>query len=148
MESTLSGVSRSYRVDFNSDNPLNPFARLRAQFQQVRARLDQEQHGERPLKYYLALKVDFFKSSDCSTVTNPPPVFLTETAKLLAGTNIDRQLEILLQSLLHQIDSYEGDGSGWVLLSLVSLQLDLIEFIPLRASSFIPTPPEIAKRGG
>ena len=73
-------------------------------------------------------------------MTNPPVVFSSETAILLAATDINKQLDILYQQLCHQMDTYESQGSSWVLLRLVSLQLNVIEYDPLRASSYIEVP--------
>ena len=64
----------------------------------------------------------------------------------LAATNIENVLNMLYESLLYQIDDFETRDSGWSLLALVTLELNIIEFVPLRGSSYIETPEELAKR--
>ena len=147
VESTLAHVARSFMLNFNRHNQLEIFARLRAAlFNQIYERLQRLQQLGRPVKFQLKLRADFFSISTPSKITAEPPFFLSEMVVLLASTNILEVLDILYPAFLHQLDNYEGRDSGWALLSLVSLQLDIIKFIPLRGSSWFATEDEIEKR--
>ena len=46
-------------------------------------------------------------------------------------TDVQEIIEIFYSNLLHQVDMYERAGSGWVLLNLVYLDLNILEFDPL-----------------
>ena len=47
-----------------------------------------------------------------------------------------------------QIEDYTENGSGWCLLNLVSLDIGVISYNPLNASSYIPLPKSIASKKG
>ena len=86
----------------------------------------QHEQALHPIKYYGTLPSQCFKGIDATIVPDPPVVFSSETAILLAATDIIDQLDTLYQQLCNQIDAYESQGSGWVLLRLISLQLNVI----------------------
>eukprot|EP00494_Astrolonche_serrata_P015701 UN15853 len=92
--------------------------------------------------------MDFFKPAEPSTITNPSIVFNTEAMAILAATNIEDLLNVSFQQLLNQIDNFERQGSGWVLYQLHTLQVNMIEYDPLRASSYIELPKELKSRKG
>ena len=109
IESALNRIARAYRLDFNS-NQLDLLKRLRDAMQHVQKYLQHEQ-ALHPFKYYLTLATQFFKAVDVTIVTDPPVVFSSETAILLAATDISEQLDIVYQQRCHQIGTYESQGS-------------------------------------
>ena len=49
---------------------------------------------------------------------------------------------------MQQLDSYQTNGSGWVIHNLIYLDLHIAEFDPLRASSYLSMPKDLLSRGG
>ena len=84
-------------------------------------------------KYFISLKVVFFKATNPGIITDPPPVFNTEPFILLPATDLNEQLEVAYTNLMQQIDSYEKEGSGWVLHHIKALDLNTVLYDPLNA---------------
>ena len=60
----------------------------------------QHQHEQalHPIKYYLTLTTQFFKTVDVTIATDPPVVFSSQTAILLAATDIIEQVDTLYRA--------------------------------------------------
>ena len=73
-------------------------------------------------------------------------VFNSETCSLLPTTDIKEQIEINYLNIEQQITDYVNQGSGWVLLRLDSINLNIIRYDPLKASSYIDLPINIKNK--
>jgi hypothetical protein len=95
-------------------------------------------------KVSLSLHLLFHLSVDPSYLTDPPVVITTSPVeKLEGGMEVNDILENFYTKLLDLIEQYELCGSGWVLNKLLRLDLHVLRFDPLRASTHIPLPKEI-----
>jgi hypothetical protein len=79
-------------------------------------------------------------SIDTTFITDPPVVLNTKPFRVLPDGDIDKILRHLHTDLLSTIDEYEMQGSGWILDELLRLQLTLLSYEPLRASTYVPLP--------
>ena len=107
--------------------------RLQSALKQVFQRLTLEKENNKPCKIYVSLQANFYRSSNPSEITEPPPSFNTEPIVIITATDVQEVIEILYSNLLNQIDGYEHAGSGWILLNLVHLDLNIVIFDPLNA---------------
>jgi len=64
--------------------------------------------------------------------------FLTEPVSSISGDPLELQLQVALRRLMHQVDDYEKNGSGWVLDHFVTLDVHMLNYNPLRAGAHIP----------
>ena len=135
-ETALNNIFKSHRLRFDA-NPLNLIDRLQNALRQAHDVIVDEQESNRPRKVYMSLQVHFHKAVNPDAVTFPAPTFNTEPVVILAATDIQEVVEMFFANLFKQIDNYEKSGSGWVLHSLVALDLNLLRYKPLRASSYI-----------
>ena len=78
--------------------------------------------------------------------TDPPVVLNTEPVEILESTNITETLDSIYDMLINMVEEFEIRGSGWVLDQLLRLDLHVLEFVPLRASTYLPLPKEIADK--
>ena len=123
-----------YRLPFGNSQD-NLLERLQSALQQVSTRMTLEKEGNKNSKMYVSLHVNFYKASSPDEITNPPPCFNTEPVIILPSTdNVQNIVKVFYDNLLHQVDRYEKGGSGWVLLNLVNLDLNIAEFDPMRAN--------------
>ena len=60
--------------------------------------------------------------------------------------DIDVLLDAIFEDLQKRIETFEAKGSGWVLHKFLKLVLHVDHLVPLRASSYIPTPVYIANK--
>jgi hypothetical protein len=96
-------------------------------------------------KVSLSLHLLFHLSVDPSYLTDPPVVLTTSPVeKLEGGLDVNDILERFYTVLLDSIEQYELCGSGWVLNKLLRLDLHAVNYDPLRASTYMPLPEEIA----
>jgi hypothetical protein len=99
---------------------------------------------DKPLiKIYMTLYANFHQSTDPSFMTDPSVVLNTEPEEILAATDINKVLDTFYSFLVDSIDAYELQGSGWVLDQLLRLDLHVLKYDPLRASTYLPLPREI-----
>ena len=76
-------------------------------------------------KWYVALKVVFRKTSDSRVITDPPVCFRTDPRVGLISTDYQINLLHAYNDVIEQIDTYERNGSGWVLDHLVELDINI-----------------------
>ena len=69
-------------------------------------------------------------------LTNPPAVLI----KVYESSDIQEALKSIYENLASTIEVFQQRGSGWVLDKLLALDLHLLEFDPLRTTSYILLP--------
>ena len=123
-QSVLDGVVRTERILFSSDQR-NLMHRLSEAFNKVADRLEIEKETIPQLKVYISLSLNFFKAALPSIITDPPPVFNTDPVRFLTSSDTKNIVNHFKENIQQQIDNYESNGSGWVLHSLVTMDLHL-----------------------
>jgi len=142
--SALKSVAKTYELEFatSEDDMLDRFQQsLVAVYHHLKA-----MRHEANFKYYISLKCSFYKPVEPDVVTDPPVVFNSETIKLLPSSDIREEIEVVYLNIIHQIETFQENGSGWSLKNLISLQLNMIKYDPMKASSFIELPKDIKKK--
>ena len=59
--------------------------------------------------------------------------------------DIDRNLAEMMREIFDHSQEFEAQGSGWTLDEVTLLQLHVVKYKPLAASSYIPTPKDLAR---
>ena len=77
-------------------------------------------------KWYLTLELTFRQTVDPSVVTDPP-VYLHSQPVLLYFGDLLTNLQKAMKYLVWKIDSYEQEGSGWVLDRLITLVVSVLK---------------------
>ena len=95
------------------------------------------------LKIIVALHITFHQATDPTFLSEPPLVFKSSPLEILAATDIDEVLQIIMEQLLKKIDDFEQCGSGWLLHELSCLELHTYVYDPLRASTYMPLPDDL-----
>ena len=85
-------------------------------------------------KIYVTLQTQLCKSSNPDIVTEPPVSFATEPVAILLTTNLKDVIDVFYNDLIQQIDLFERNGSGWILKSLVCLDLNMAKYNPLNVN--------------
>ena len=106
--------------------------------------IQQEQAEKGAIKFYLSLYANFHLSVDNSFKTDPPAVLPTEPVEVLESTYLNDTLDSLYDMLIAAIDKFEYRGSGWILDKLLKLDLHVLQYSPLHASTYMPLPNEIS----
>ena len=53
-----------------------------------------------------------------------------ETSLILMGTNYERELSKALEEMIEKIDTFERNGSGWVVDKFLQLDLNIVTYTP------------------
>ena len=88
----------------------------------------------------MSLHANFYLGSDETFITNAPAVLNTQAAEIYESSEVDEILNNTNENLVSSIEDFQHRGSGWVLDRLLKLDLHILEFNPLRATSYIPLP--------
>ena len=85
------------------------------------------QHG---IKWYFALTLTFRKAAFLDVITDPPVVLHTEPKMGLMGTNYEQELSKALEEMMEKIDTFERNGSGWIVDKFLQLDLNIATYTP------------------
>ena len=141
IQTAHAGNFRLYRRSLNCDR--NVYENLRnVILHDVRGVLRQQHQN---VKYYVTGKFIFEKPHRPGVFTDPP-IFLSSDP--IATTNsqpIDQILENVYSELVEQIETFQRNGSGWVLREVVDIDLRVLTYDPTRASSYLKLPEKLHK---
>ena len=69
-----------------------------------------------------------------------------KTQSILIRDDITDFLQTLKEQIIERIETFETRGSGWVLVKINNIVLNLSEYIPINGASYIATPPELVAK--
>ncbi|KAB0792615.1 hypothetical protein PPYR_11269 [Photinus pyralis] len=72
--------------------------------------------------------------------------FQTKYAITTLGTNLEEYVEQVVEILSRKESEFQGRDSGWVLVDLLYLECNFLQFNPIKASSYIDLPPSLKRR--
>ena len=131
----MHGSNETYRLKLHEHSE-NQVAQLRtALLVNARELLD---GIKRNIKWQASLRTVFAKATNPNIITKPAMFFITEAVSSTSSDPLELQLQIALRNLMHQVDGYEKNGSGWVLDHFVTLDVRILKYDPLRAVAHIP----------
>ena len=132
-KSALNKTLQVFRLAFksNGENLLN---RLQSALMKVSECVKIEVLKRDSQKIYVTLQAKLCKSSNPDIVTEPPVSFATEPVAILLTTNLKDVIDVFYNDLIRQIDLFERNGSGWILKSLIYLDLNMAKYNPLNAN--------------
>ena len=140
VENSLNGAAQTYRLPFTSTghgayvNELNTAVLFDAHHQIEQLSRDQN------VKWYLTLAVVFHRAVRPDILTDPPIFFRTEAVASTSSNPLDLQLKVALRRLWQEIDTYEENGSGWVIDHRIQLDIHVVAYDPLRANQHFKLP--------
>ena len=100
-----------------------------------------QQIKNKQFKVYIEVGIDISNNG----VTKPGSINIS-TQSILIKDDINEFLSTLKEQILVRIESLETRGSGWTLVKINDIVLNLSEYIPLNGASYIPTPPELVNK--
>ena len=72
--------------------------------------------------------------------------FNTETFINLEPTDVEDILSQMMKEILEKISIFQRNGSGWYFKEVPSLEIHIVDYKPIKASSYIPLPDFIMKK--
>ena len=125
---SLQGAAREYRLAFKTTEAAEWLVDLHEAITKDAYILLTEIKDEEGalFKWYLTLELTFRQTVDPSIVTDPP-VYLHSQPVLLYFGDLLTNLQKAMKYLVWKIDSYEQEGSGWVLDRLITLVVSVLK---------------------
>ncbi len=141
----LDDTLADYRLNLEEDeqDAGNVLEVLKDAIFQLKSRISEELIKKRAIKFYISLHANFHLSSDTGFMTDPPVVLNTHIVEIYESSEVEEILANTYEDLISEIENFQHRGSGWVLDRLLKLDLHVLEFNPLRATSYIPLPKEV-----
>jgi hypothetical protein len=110
----------------------------------IKATLVEELREKKGMKYFVSIKVQFSKVSmsqnERATIITTPFI-RTKTIQALNEGEI--VMDDIFTKLTENITKYQREGSGWRFDGVISCQIHISKYTPLRGSSYIELPKEI-----
>ena len=77
-----------------------------------------------------------------STVTSP--FFRSKAQTVLQALEVEDVLKSSIDHIIQKLEAWIREGSGWVVIQVKSVHLDIARYRPMRISSYLPLPKSIA----
>ena len=101
---------------------------------------------QNPQKYYIAIKVRFFKQDKDGNRTEDSAFFHGTMHTLLRDEEFEEAFQTSLKKIWSAFDVYLKNGSGWILERVEKILLNTYNYQPIGVSSYIPTPESVATK--
>ena len=147
VEKALKGCTQSFKVEIiEKIDPLLQLLKTRRAVEYLFNNLLVRTKG---FKYVETLKVKFVKYSKDSKGNEIliNCFFNSFTDLIINETDIEFSLQESQQKLLHNIALWELCGSDWTIKSIENHYINIVNYIPLKGSSYIELPQELKNRG-
>ena len=135
----------SYRINLSRIVENDVIGLLRDAVISMSDKLDESRKlaQSKAIKFFVVADIEFVQATDPSIITIPPISLHSETYEVYEETDLNEILQFIVQDFMRSIDEFQRNGSGWVIKDIIHLDTTVLEFDPLRASSYIPLPKEV-----
>ena len=143
---TLGNFLRGWQLDVPRGHPqgADPRAFLESTESQIRRKLEEELRAlGGGLKFQLALKVDLVKVNPDGSEEYTDPVLRHKQETVLQKSEITAALRQAFPRVLETLEKWTQRGSGWAVVQVHTLWLDIARYQPLRGGSYIPLPKKL-----
>ena len=140
-KSALDGTVRQYTIDGREG--YDPHLFMNAVKSQVVDLLNRNRQN----KVYLAL-ICVMEKRDMSTgevvTAEPEPTFRSDVETIVDGTDVNKVYNDAVVKMMESKTNFQSMGSNWQFRNVVKLDINIIAYSPLRGSSYIELPKELA----
>ena len=146
---TFANFLRGWQMDVPQGHPqdTDPRTFLESVEPKIHEKLDKELRVLRGgLKFQLALKVELVKITPDGSEEYFEPVLRHRQETVLQENEITTALEETFPRLQETLEKLTQRGSGWVVVQVRKLWLDIARYQPLRGGSYIPLPTEVKNK--
>ena len=136
----LKGYTKSYEI--NIKNNKDPLVQLQSTRIAVVYHIMNLLNSMKGLKFVETLKVTFKKDIG-GEIVYKSAYFNTPAKTIINNQEISDSLELSKQNILNKIAIWISEGSGWTIESIDSHHVNVVKYLPMRGSSYIPCPKEL-----
>ncbi len=140
--SAINGYFQTYRFDVGGKS-FDPLCLLHAQYHNIKQFVEDKAREIGSLKFHIVFKIKLAKPLQQERDEQLPTVsfFGSSTLPVFVGTGLDeRDFYQLADQIQTHLNIYCNSGSGFVIDKILSLDINISKYKPIRGSSYIPTP--------
>ena len=136
----IRGYTRSYEIGLiNSEDPLIQLQNTRLVIENNLLKILTEMKG---LKFNEVLKITFKKQVGDELIEKT--AYFNGKVQLMTNEiEIVESLQITQEQIINRIQQWISEGSGWIIQSVDSHFINVVEYRPLKGSSYIPLPKKL-----
>ena len=115
--------------------------------QRIMNKLEDNMKKHRQLTFFMVYGCKMAKFNVDGEVENRDVFFHSRNRRLLHMEEFEEEYEDAINGINGKLGDYMGEGSGWQMDSINTVNLSIARYNPIRGSSFIKTPSKIANKG-
>ena len=136
----LKGYTKSFEIDLKNNK--DPLAQLQNTRKAIENHIISLIRSMKGLKFVETLKVTFKKTVNDKTVYKTA-YFNSKPQIIINNTEIPESLQLSKQKILNMIAQWISEGSGWTIESVDNHYLNIVQYQPMKGSSYIKLPQEL-----
>ena len=136
----LKGYTKSFEIDIKNNK--DPLAQLQNTRKAIENHIISLIGSMKGLKFVETLKVTFKKTVNDKTVYKTA-YFNSKPQIIINNTEIPESLQLSKQKILNMIAQWISEGSGWTIESVDNHYLNIVQYQPMKGSSYIELPKEL-----
>ena len=136
----LKGYTKSFEIDIKNNK--DPLAQLQNTRKAIENHIISLIRSMKGLKFVETLKVTFKKTVNDKTVYKTA-YFNSKPQIIINNTEIPESFQLSKQKILNMIAQWISEGSGWTIESVDNHYLNIVQYQPMKGSSYIKLPQEL-----
>ena len=136
----LKGFTKSFEIDIK--NYKDPLIQLQDTRKAIKHHIVSMLTSMKGLKFVETLKVTFKKMTKDGTL-DKTAYFNSKPQTIINNTEIPEALQLTKQQILNFVAKWISEGSGWTIESVDNHYLNIVEYQPMKGSSYIQLPQEL-----
>ena len=140
VDKALKGYTKSFEIGIKNDK--NPLAQLQNTRLAIEHHIIKVLTSMKGLKFVETLIVTFKKSAN-DEIVYKTAYFNSKTQTIINNTEITEVLQLSKEQILNVIAQWISEGSGFTIESVDNHYLNIVQYQPMKGSSYIKLPPEL-----
>ena len=136
----MKGFTKSYEIGIKNNK--DPLAQLQNTRKATEYHIVKILTSMKGLKFVETLKVTFKKLVKDGTL-DKTAYFNSKPQTIINNTEIPEALQLTKQQILNMIAQWVSEGSGWTIQSVDNHYLNIVQYKPMKGSSYIKLPQEL-----
>ena len=146
MDKALKSYAQSFKIGI--ENNKDPLEQLQSTRKAIESHIISLIRSMKGLKFVETLKVTFKKPVK-DKIEYKTGFFNRKAQTIINNTEIPEALQLSKQQILNMIAQWVSEGSGWTIQSVDNHYLNIVQYQPMKGSSYIKLPQELrnSKKG-
>ena len=140
VDKALKGYTKSYEIGIKNNR--DPLIQLQNTRKAIEHHIISVLTSMKGLKFAETLKVTFKKLSN-KEIVYKTAYFNSKPQTIINNTEIPKSLQLSEQQILNLVAVWISEGSGWTVESVDNHYLNIVQYQPMKGSSYIKLPQEL-----